>query len=105
MMKPDANQGQPASELISKRITDLRDWRGREDFLPQLRGGCRRVWRGDGGQEDFVCAGLAGGAWVGAGVFGIRPEHFRLSMFRFGIAHDFFRPQPLATSAAVTNAV
>ena len=28
-MKPDANQGQPASELISKRITDLGDWRGK----------------------------------------------------------------------------
>ena len=28
MKKPDASQGQPASELISKRIADLGDWRG-----------------------------------------------------------------------------
>jgi hypothetical protein len=28
MKQPDASQGQSASELISKRITDLGDWRG-----------------------------------------------------------------------------
>jgi hypothetical protein len=28
MKKPSASQGQPASELISKRIDDLGDWRG-----------------------------------------------------------------------------
>ena len=28
MKNPDASQGQPASELISKRITELGDWRG-----------------------------------------------------------------------------
>ncbi len=28
MKKPDANQGQPASELITKRIAELGDWRG-----------------------------------------------------------------------------
>ena len=28
MKKSDANQGQSASELISKRIAELRDWRG-----------------------------------------------------------------------------
>ena len=28
MNKSDAGQGQPASELISKRIADLSDWRG-----------------------------------------------------------------------------
>ena len=28
MKNPDANQAQPASELISKRIADLADWRG-----------------------------------------------------------------------------
>jgi hypothetical protein len=28
MKKPGASQGQPASELISKRIGDLGDWRG-----------------------------------------------------------------------------
>ncbi|MBU6503943.1 MAG: DUF1801 domain-containing protein [Burkholderiales bacterium] len=28
MKKPDAGQGQPASELISKRIAELGDWRG-----------------------------------------------------------------------------
>jgi hypothetical protein len=28
MKKPDANQTQPASKLISKRIADLADWRG-----------------------------------------------------------------------------
>ena len=29
MNKPSASQGQPASELISKRIADLGDWRGK----------------------------------------------------------------------------
>ena len=29
MKKSDANQGQPASELISKRIAELGDWRGK----------------------------------------------------------------------------
>ena len=29
MKKPDASQGQSASELISKRITELGDWRGK----------------------------------------------------------------------------
>ena len=29
MKKPDASQGQSASELISKRIADLGDWRGK----------------------------------------------------------------------------
>jgi len=28
MKEPGASQGQPAAELISKRITDLGDWRG-----------------------------------------------------------------------------
>src|SRR5215208_4905862 len=28
MKKPGASQGQPASELISKRIAELGDWRG-----------------------------------------------------------------------------
>ena len=28
MKKPEANQGQPAAELISKRIAELGDWRG-----------------------------------------------------------------------------
>jgi hypothetical protein len=29
MKKPDTSQGQPASELISKRISELGDWRGK----------------------------------------------------------------------------
>jgi hypothetical protein len=29
MKKPGASQGQPASELISRRIADLGDWRGK----------------------------------------------------------------------------
>src|SRR5512141_1293810 len=29
MKKSDASQGQPASELISKRISELKDWRGK----------------------------------------------------------------------------
>jgi hypothetical protein len=29
MKKPDASQGQPASELITKKIADLGDWRGK----------------------------------------------------------------------------
>ncbi len=35
MKKPDANQGQPASELISKRIEELGDWRG--ETLSRMR--------------------------------------------------------------------
>ena len=29
MKKPDTNEGQPASELISQKITELGDWRGK----------------------------------------------------------------------------
>ena len=35
MQKSGANQGQPASELISQRIADLGDWRG--DTLARMR--------------------------------------------------------------------
>ncbi len=35
MKKPDASQGQSASELISKRIAELRDWRG--EALSRMR--------------------------------------------------------------------
>jgi hypothetical protein len=35
MKKSDASQGQSASELISKRITELRDWRG--ETLSKMR--------------------------------------------------------------------
>jgi len=35
MKKTDASQGQPASELISKRIAELGDWRG--DILGRMR--------------------------------------------------------------------
>jgi hypothetical protein len=35
MQKSDASQGQPASELISKRIAELRDWRG--ETLSRMR--------------------------------------------------------------------
>src|SRR6188472_2996829 len=35
MKKSDASQGQPASELISKRISDLGDWRG--ETLARMR--------------------------------------------------------------------
>src|SRR5881227_994457 len=35
MKKSDANESQPASELISKRIADLGDWRG--DTLSRMR--------------------------------------------------------------------
>ena len=35
MKKADANEGQPASELISKRIADLADWRG--ETLSRMR--------------------------------------------------------------------
>jgi len=35
MKKPDASEGQPASELISKRIADLADWRG--ETLARMR--------------------------------------------------------------------
>ncbi len=35
MKKSDASQGQPASELISKRIADLGDWRG--ETLSRMR--------------------------------------------------------------------
>jgi hypothetical protein len=36
MMKPDASQSPSASELISKRIIDLGDWRG--ETLARMRG-------------------------------------------------------------------
>src|SRR5436190_16676055 len=36
MKKPGASQGQSASELISKRIVELGDWRG--DTLSRMRG-------------------------------------------------------------------
>ena len=36
MEKPDATEGQSASELISKRIAELGDWRG--DTLSRMRG-------------------------------------------------------------------
>ena len=36
MKKPGASQGQPASELISKRIAELGDWRG--ETLRRMRG-------------------------------------------------------------------
>jgi hypothetical protein len=35
MKKPDASQGQSASELISKRIVELGDWRG--EILSRMR--------------------------------------------------------------------
>jgi hypothetical protein len=35
MKKPDANQGQSASELISKKIAELGDWRG--ETLSRMR--------------------------------------------------------------------
>jgi hypothetical protein len=35
MKEPSANQGQPASEFISKRIAELGDWRG--DTLSRMR--------------------------------------------------------------------
>jgi hypothetical protein len=35
MAKPDANQSQPPSELISKRIAELGDWRG--ETLARMR--------------------------------------------------------------------
>src|SRR5258705_12305021 len=35
MKKPGASQGQAASELISKRIAELRDWRG--ETLSRIR--------------------------------------------------------------------
>ena len=35
MKKPGADQGQPASELISKRIAELADWRG--ETLSRMR--------------------------------------------------------------------
>jgi hypothetical protein len=35
MQKSDASEGQPAAELISKRIAELQDWRG--DTLARMR--------------------------------------------------------------------
>lgn len=35
MKKSDSTEGQPASELIDKRITDLGDWRG--ETLSRMR--------------------------------------------------------------------
>ncbi|OOG58122.1 DUF1801 domain-containing protein [Polaromonas sp. C04] len=44
MKKPDANQGQPAPELISQRIAELADWRG--EALGRMR---RLIWQADPG--------------------------------------------------------
>jgi len=41
MKKPDASQGQSASELISKRISELGDWRG--ETLERMRNMIRKA--------------------------------------------------------------
>ena len=44
MNKSGASQGQPASELISKKIAELGDWRG--DTLGRMR---KLIWQADPG--------------------------------------------------------
>ena len=66
MKEPDANQGQSASELISKRIADLGDWRGEAlsrmrklikeadpDAVEEWKWGRTPVWSHDG----IICTG------------------------------------------------
>ena len=66
MKKPDASQGQSASELISKRIADLGDWRGKTlgsmrklikeadpDVLEEWKWMGTPVWSHDG----IICTG------------------------------------------------
>ncbi len=66
MKKPDANQDQSASELISKRIAELKDWRGealgrmrkliREadpDVIEEWKWRGTPVWEHDG----IICTG------------------------------------------------
>jgi len=66
MKKSDASEGQPASELISKRIADLGDWRGKTlarmrklvkeadpDVVEQWKWMGTPVWSHDG----IICTG------------------------------------------------
>ena len=66
MKEPDAGQGQSASELISKRIADLGDWRGEAlsrmrklikeadpDAVEEWKWGRTPVWSHDG----IICTG------------------------------------------------
>jgi len=66
MKKSDASQGQPASELISKRIAELGDWRGKTlskirklikqadpDVVEELKWMGTPVWSHDG----IICTG------------------------------------------------
>ncbi len=66
MNKSDANQGQAASELISKKIADLGDWRG--DTLDRMRKLIRQAdpdvveevkWRGTPvwSHDGILCTG------------------------------------------------
>ena len=66
MKKPDASQGQSASELISERIVELGDWRGKTlgrmrklikeadpDVVEEWKWGDVPVWSHDG----IICTG------------------------------------------------
>jgi len=66
MTRPDDNQGQPASELISKRIAELGDWRG--ETLARMRKLIKRAdpeaveewkWRGTPvwSHDGIICTG------------------------------------------------
>ncbi len=66
MKKSDSTEGQPASELIDKRITELADWRGDTlsrmrklikdadpDIVEEWKWMCTPVWSHDG----IICTG------------------------------------------------
>jgi hypothetical protein len=66
MKEPDANEGQSASELISKRIAELGDWRG--ETLDRMRELIRKAdpgvveewkWRGTPiwSHDGIICTG------------------------------------------------
>ncbi len=52
MKKSNASQGQSASELISKRIAELRDWRG--ETLGRMRGRPQQFWQVETFEESEV---------------------------------------------------
>jgi hypothetical protein len=66
MKKSDASQGQPASELISKRIDELGDWRGKtlgimRKLIKQADPGVVEEWKWMGtpvwSHDGIICTG------------------------------------------------
>ena len=65
MKKPGASQGQPASELISKRIAELGDWRGEtlsrmRTLIKEADPGVVEEWKWGGpvwSHDGVICTG------------------------------------------------